>query len=113
MDKEAIKRTRMDVLSDYRDEQGMLHFNKANGEQAYFVHCRSCHGSDGQRINAGTPQAPRYLAHLAIADPVEYWRITNFGTPDGSMPAYFHKDIPIMDLIDILGYSQTLPTQEP
>ena len=108
VEREAKERTRMEAFADQFDSIGTLRYNKLSGERAFYQHCRTCHGDDGMRIDFGTPGHPKYLAQSARLDLLRFFRIVNFGS--GRMGGFFN-DIALQDLVDLTGYSMTLPTE--
>lgn len=83
-----------------------------NGEHLYIRSCGACHGDDGTDINSGTEADPIYIATASLADPWQYMHNTRFGVPESSgMPATDARGWSIQDVIDVIGYSNTLPAE--
>jgi mono/diheme cytochrome c family protein len=109
---------------DYKTKKP-LNSDIRNGKRLYEKVCSKCHGSDGTELNFGTGQKPLYVGSIAIDNPWELVHKIRFGQPGTIMPALRlrlklseeEKKMPsgieggqdIQDVIDILGYAQTLP----
>jgi thiosulfate dehydrogenase len=81
------------------------------GETLYQQTCSGCHGSDGKQLNFGTAEAPEYIGSLADDNPWEFIHKVRAGQPGTTMPAAIENGWSIQDVIDVLGYAQTLPTE--
>lgn len=80
------------------------------GEESYNEFCSSCHGSEGEKINFGTTQTPTFMGDLALSNP---WRVAHtirYGHLTSRMPAADVLGLAFSQQIDILAYTQTLPT---
>jgi thiosulfate dehydrogenase len=87
-------------------------FDSTNGQRRYDQSCAACHGDDGMGLDMGTPGSPVYIGTLAMENPWRYVHRTRFGQPGvPSMPATDGRGWTLDDVKDVLGYSQTLPTQ--
>ena len=105
---EAVVRTRMEAFEDQWD-QGAFRFDAANGQRAFQINCAGCHGAQGNlaKITSGNQQT---LGRSASMDMRRFWNIANFGEEGTHMKGHF-DDIPFQDLVDLTGYSRTLPKQ--
>jgi thiosulfate dehydrogenase len=74
--------------------------------------CASCHGADGREVNFHVPpQAPEYLGTVA-SNPWEFQHHVRFGYAGGLvMPSFNDHGMTIANVLDVLAYVQTLPTQ--
>jgi thiosulfate dehydrogenase len=84
----------------------------ANGE-TLFASCSACHGEDGRLINFGDDDDPTYVATVALDNPWEFLHKVRAGQPGTAMPASLDADWSMDDLLDLLAFSQTLPTEAP
>jgi cytochrome c553 len=80
------------------------------GERYYQNICAPCHGFDGKALNfSGDPDAPEYVGTVAVENPWETLHKIRNGQPGQPMPAL--RVLPRQDVVDILAYIQTLPTE--
>jgi thiosulfate dehydrogenase len=109
---------------DYKSRKPLI-ADIRNGAKLYEKECTKCHGKDGTELNFGTDQKPKYVGSIAVKNPWEFVHKTRFGQPGTIMPALRlrlklsekEKKMPsaietgytIQDVMDILGYAQTLP----
>ncbi len=84
----------------------------ANGEELY-AGCAACHGGDGRLINFGDDDDPTYVGTVALDNPWEFLHKVRAGQPGTGMPAALDAEWSMDDLLDILAFSQTLPTEAP
>lgn len=84
----------------------------ANGESLYTA-CSACHGPDGRTINFGDDEEPEYVATIAQDNPWEFLHKVRAGQPGTAMPASMDAGWSMDDLLDLLAFSQTLPTEAP
>ncbi len=81
----------------------------ARGERFYQNVCAACHGFDGKAINFHDADDPEYIGTVANENPWETLHKIRNGQPGMPMPAL--RVLPIQTLVDILAYTQTLPTR--
>jgi len=82
------------------------------GHDLFFWTCHmNCHGMSGQRLNFGSPEEPEYVGTLANSNPWEVLHKIRFGNPGTPMPSAVANGWSIQDMVDVLGYAQTLPTE--
>ncbi len=91
------------------DTKEAITANVVSGRTLYSQTCRSCHGSDGKRINFGSREEPEYVGTLASGNPWEALHKIRFGNPGTSMPSAIAFGWSIQNMVDVLGYAQTLP----
>jgi thiosulfate dehydrogenase len=84
----------------------------ANGEALYAA-CSACHGEDGRTINFGDDDDPTYVSTVALDNPWEFLHKVRAGQPGTAMPASLDAGWSMDDLLDLLAFSQTLPTEAP
>jgi mono/diheme cytochrome c family protein len=107
---EAFERTRIEAFRDYLRPDGTIEADVGRGKAVYQMNCVPCHGEQGDKLNSGTQDNPRYLQHKAISDPEGFFRLTNFGDKERNMLAY-HDEIELTDLVAVTAYVQTLINQ--
>ncbi len=78
-----------------------------NGQELYESGCALCHGSDGKTIDFGDSE---YVGTLANGNPQETLHKIRFGHPGSAMPSSIDNGWSFQDAVDVLAYSQTLPT---
>ncbi len=115
---EAALQDLVDFLKEYiiddtkyinYDTKEAIAANVVSGKALYSQTCRGCHGSDGKRINFGSEEEPEYVGTLASGNPWETLHKIRFGNPGTSMPSAIAGGWGIQNMIDVLGYAQTLP----
>lgn len=84
----------------------------ANGENLY-AGCSACHGADGRLINFGDDDDPTYVGSVALDNPWEFLHKVRAGQPGTGMPAALDAGWSMDDLLDLLAFSQSLPTEAP
>jgi thiosulfate dehydrogenase len=83
--------------------------NAARGEGIYLTICAKCHGDDGKKTNFGSKEKPVYMGTVANGNPWETLHKIRMGQPKEDRPAL--SVVPISMQVDVLAYSQTLPTK--
>ena len=83
----------------------------AHGEELFTGVCQACHGEDGKMLNFGDESEPEYLGTIATDNPWEFWHKVTFGQPGGPMPAGLNAGWTAQDIVDLLSYVRTLPTE--
>lgn len=81
------------------------------GQARFSSVCAACHGSDGKQLNFGTPLEPEYVGTVAVENPWEFLHKVRFGQPGAAMPSAIDAGWSVQDVVDVLGYAQTLPTE--
>ncbi|MFQ5460823.1 MAG: hypothetical protein ACE5EL_08520, partial [Anaerolineae bacterium] len=84
-----------------------------HGRELFDGLCAVCHGQDGRNVNFGTPEEPEYVATVAMENPQEFLHKDRFGQPGSRplMPATIELGWSLNDIVDVLAYAQTLPTE--
>jgi thiosulfate dehydrogenase len=83
------------------------------GESLYAQTCAACHGDDGRQINFHDPDDPQYVGNIAVDNPWEFVHKVRAGQPGTQMPSAIDSGWSMQDVIDVLAYSQSLPTAAP
>jgi len=84
-----------------------------NGETLYAAACAACHGEDGRTLNFGSDDDPDYVGSVALANPWEFIHKVRAGQPGSSMPSGIDLGWSLQDVIDVLTFAQSLPTEAP
>ncbi|MEW6753300.1 MAG: c-type cytochrome [Candidatus Latescibacterota bacterium] len=87
----------------------------SRGQQLYQGSCAItvCHGADGTAVNfSGDPADPEFVGTVAKDNPWEFIHKVRVGQPGSNppMPAGADMGWSMQDVVDLLTYSQTLPT---
>ena len=82
----------------------------AHGKQLFDSVCKVCHGDDGKTINFGDDAEPEFFGTIAVDNPWEFFNKATVGVPGESMPAGWNLGWTLQDILDLLTYAQTLPT---
>jgi thiosulfate dehydrogenase len=85
----------------------------ANGEQLFGSACAACHGEDGRELNFGSEDEPEYVGTLAADNPWEFIHKVRVGQPGTAMPSALDSGWSMQQVVDLLTFSQTLPTEAP
>ena len=80
------------------------------GETGYLNFCSSCHGLEGEKINFGTTKTPIFMGDLAFSNPWHIAHTIRFGHFATLVPPASEFGLSFSQQIDILAYTQTLPT---
>ncbi|MFQ5577061.1 MAG: hypothetical protein ACE5G8_08750, partial [Anaerolineae bacterium] len=79
--------------------------------EALFGECAECHGDDGKLIMFGDESDPEYVGTIANDNPWEFTHKAWNGQPAEHMPSARNLGWTLQDLIDLVTYAQTLPTE--
>ena len=82
--------------------------NPDRGKEFFQTICAHCHGLDGKKINFHINQSPEYVGNIAQENPWELFHKIRNGQPSQKMVSL--GVLPLQDLLDIIAYAQTLPT---
>ena len=85
----------------------------ASGEGLFASTCAACHGADGRTLNFGSEDEPEYVGTVAADNPWEFIHKVRAGQPGTQMPAVVDLGWSLQDLVNLLAYAQTLPTEAP
>ncbi|MBF8304039.1 MAG: hypothetical protein HW399_414, partial [Dehalococcoidia bacterium] len=83
--------------------------NVAEGKKAYDASCAVCHGADGRTLKFGSAQ--EVVGTIAVDNPWEFVHKVRFGQPNSAMPSGVVNGWSMQQVVDVLGYSQTLPVK--
>jgi thiosulfate dehydrogenase len=102
-------------VSPYIDEttKAVVGGDASAGEALYAGACTACHGADGRTINFHDPDDPEYVATIALDNPWEFIHKVRAGQPGTAMPSAIDNGWSFQDVVDVLAYAQTLPTDPP
>jgi thiosulfate dehydrogenase len=99
-------------VSPYIDEtKAAVGADESAGETLYINACAACHGQDGRAINFGDMDDPTYVGTVADDNPWEFIHKVRAGQPGTGMPSSIDSGWDMQDVVDVLGYAQTLPTE--
>lgn len=82
-----------------------------SGQQKFNTACAGCHAADGTQINFGSQEAPEYVGTIAKSNPWEFIHKVRLGQPGSSMPSAAQLGWSLQDVLDVLGYTQSLPVK--
>ncbi|MEE8373320.1 MAG: c-type cytochrome [Dehalococcoidia bacterium] len=85
-----------------------LNVDATNGQARYEQTCSACHGADGRLILFGGEDG---VGNVANDNPWEFAHKVRAGQPGTAMPSAIVSGWSIEDVMDVLGYSQSLPTE--
>jgi mono/diheme cytochrome c family protein/ribosomal protein L37AE/L43A len=93
------------------DTKSAIGGDAAMGAELYADSCTACHGEDGRAINFGDEEEPEYVGNIALDNPWEFIHKVRAGQPGTAMPSAIDSGWSLQDVVDVLAYSQTLPTE--
>ncbi len=82
-----------------------------HGKQLFNQVCSSCHGEDGASINFADGEEKEFVGTVAADNPWEFFNKATVGQPGEPMPAGWDLGWSQQDIIDLLTFAQSLPTQ--
>ncbi len=85
--------------------------DRARGQAKYEGTCAACHGLDGTKINFGGDDDPEYIGTVASSNPWETFHKILHGQPGEPMPSAIGLGWSLDDLLNVLSYIQTFPTE--
>lgn len=84
----------------------------AHGKQLFLASCKTCHGPEGKLINFAEGEGgTEYVGTVATESPFEFFNKASFGQPGTHMIAGLNLGWNLQDILDVLTFAQTLPTQ--
>jgi thiosulfate dehydrogenase len=87
----------------------------ANGDagagEVLYEECAECHGDDGKAIMFGDESDPEYVGTIANDNPWEFLHKVTNGQPGTHMIQGREMGWTLEDIVNILTYAQTLPTE--
>ncbi|MBT3190666.1 MAG: cytochrome c [Anaerolineae bacterium] len=92
----------------YVNDDKTVNGDVATGQEFYQAGCARCHGDDGQEINFGDDDNPKYLGDVARDNPWETLHKAANGQPAEGMPGGLNLGWSWQDLADTLAYTLTL-----
>ncbi len=93
------------------DSKSAIGADTANGQVLFDGTCAACHGPDGRTINFHDPEDPEYVGTIAVDNPWEFIHKVRVGQPGTPMPSAIDSGWSMQDVVDVLSYAQTLPTE--
>ena len=84
----------------------------AHGEALFSGTCAECHGDDGKTINFADGEEVEYVGTVASDNPWEFFNKASVGQPHEQMPSGLGLGWSQQDIIDVLNFAQTLPTEQ-
>lgn len=97
--------------SQYINPDKTLVSGDAEAGKALFSECAECHGDDGTAINFGHGDEKEYVGTVASDNPWEFMNKATFGQPSEQMPAGLRLGFSIDDILNLMAYAQTLPSE--
>jgi len=98
----------VDVSGYINSDKTITGADTDNGQTLYDASCAMCHGSDGLSLDFGGGDG---VGTLANGNPQETLHKIRFGHPGSAMPSGVGNGWTLQESIDVLAYSQTLPTE--
>lgn len=104
----------MDVSSLIDSEtKAAIGGDATSGEGLYMSACAACHGEDGRMVNFHDEDEPEYVGNIALDNPWEFLHKVRAGQPGTGMPSSIDLGWILQNLVDLLLYAQSLPTEAP
>ncbi len=98
-------------MAPYINDDKTVNGDAAKGEVTYKAACASCHGEDGKAIDFDDGEGREFIGTVAADNPWEVFNKIAYGQPAESMPAGINLGWSWQDILDILAYIQTLPSE--
>ena len=120
MGEEAMADLATFILQGLEDYTPMIDADKQavggdaeHGDELFDSTCAACHGTDGTTLNFGDDDEPEYVGTIAIDNPWEFFHKVRAGQPGSNppMPSAIASGWSLDDVLDVLTYAQTLPTE--
>lgn len=97
--------------SPYINADKTVNGDDAKGKTLYNATCASCHGEDGKAIDFDDGEGKEYVGTVAADNPWEVFNKIAYGQPGEPMPAAVNLGWSWQDIVDVLKYIQSLPTE--
>ncbi|MEW6401883.1 MAG: cytochrome c [Chloroflexota bacterium] len=81
------------------------------GADFFGNYCADCHGDDGTALNFGSDEEPEFVGTVAADNPWEFVHKVSYGHPGAVMPSGINMDWSLKNLIDLLTFAGSLPTE--
>lgn len=98
-------------LKPYINDDKTVNGDPARGEVIYKSNCAQCHGEDGKAIDFKEGEGTQYVGTVAADNPWEVFNKIAYGQPGAGMTAGINMGWSWQNIVDILSYIQTLPTE--
>ena len=95
------------------EDKTAIEGDETEGMGRYQATCVTCHGEDGRLLNFGSDDEPEYVGTIAVDNPWEFIHKVRAGQPGTQMPAAIDEGLALQDVVNLLAYAQTLPTEAP
>jgi mono/diheme cytochrome c family protein len=95
-------------MTAYVNDDKTVNGDVTAGEEFYQAGCARCHGDDGQEINFGDDESPKYLGDVARDNPWETLHKAANGQPAEHMPGGLNLGWSWQDLANTVVYTLTL-----
>ena len=83
----------------------------ADAGKTLFSECAECHGPEGNDINFAAGDEKEFVGTIASDNPWEFMNKATFGQPGEQMPSGLRLGFSWQDIVDLMTYAQTLPTE--
>jgi len=103
----ALGRIDMDAYIDRKTKKARG--NLRHGAEVFQTVCAVCHGLNGKAYNFNTSEDPEYISTVGRENPWEMLHNLRFGHSGDAMVGL--AAFPIQSQVDVLAYTQTLPTK--
>jgi len=120
MDDQALTDLALFLSKDMLDTTAIIMDKKpvggdpAKGKTIYGENCIDCHGENGMALNFADESGPEYIGVIAASNPWEFVHKARFGQPQiADMPPLIDRSLADKDYLDLLAYTQSLPTSSP
>ncbi|MEK6221403.1 MAG: c-type cytochrome [Chloroflexota bacterium] len=98
-------------MSSYINDDKTVNGDPANGQAFFERGCARCHGEDGKQINFGDDDDPVFAGTVANDNPWETLHKASNGQPATHMTSGVNMGWSLQELVDLLSYVQSLPTE--
>jgi len=99
-------------LKPYINDDKSVVGEAQNGKLLYEASCAACHGADGMMLDFDDGEGKEFVGTLAADNPWEIFNKIAYGQPNTpGMPVGINLGWSWQDIVDVLAYLQTLPTE--